>query len=137
MFRCLCPAVTKRDIVFHLPITSMSKGGIFLFINPTLAETFLLSTVLNTFADKSPNRPWYEKVARAALISVPVAVTIDTTEAIAKIASQCPSLEIDNNERPASVPELAQQVQQKISKKGKLIVAEYTRKEDLWRNDEF
>lgn len=107
-----------------------------MIINPTLAETFLLSTVLNTFADKDPNRPWYEKVARAALISVPVAVTIDTTAAIAKIAAQCPSLDIDNSQRPASVPALVEQVQQKVSKKGKLIVAEYTRKEDLWRNDE-
>ena len=102
--------------------------------NQMLMQTFLISTVLNTFADQDPNRNWLEKVGRAALISVPVAITIDTTAAIAAAANKFPTLGLSEASRPRTIPELAEQVEHKVAETARVIVARYTRPEDEWKN---
>lgn len=98
-------------------------------------RTFLLSTIVNAFADQDPQRSWPEKVARAALISVPVTVAVDTTKAISKVAGRFPSLGIDNQtKRPSSPQDLATQVQEKVQQTRLRIIASYTRPEDQWKN---
>lgn len=98
-------------------------------------QTFLLSTIVNTFADQDPSRSWPEKVVRAALISVPVTVAVDTTRAIAKVANRFPNLGInDQTQRPSSEQALALQVSEKVQQTQLRIIASYTRPEDQWKN---
>lgn len=98
-------------------------------------ETFLLSTIVNTFADTETNRSLLEKVARAALVSIPTAMTIDTTKAITKVADRFPNLGItDTTYRPQTVQELASQVENRVRQNRLRIIAHYTRPEDQWKN---
>ena len=104
-------------------------------MNQDLIQTFLLSMVLNTFADKDEKRTWPEKVARAALVSVPATIVINTSQAINSVGDKFPNLDInEQTPRPKTVQDLAAQVEEKASEARLRLAAYYTRPEDQWKN---
>ena len=104
--------------------------------NQMLVQTFLISTVLNAFADKSPQRTIPEKVARAALLSIPVTLTLDTTGIIDAVAEKFPGLGLSNCEaaRPQTPVEMAGKVSEQVASNSKILIATFTRPEDQWKN---
>jgi hypothetical protein len=93
-----------------------------------LIQTFLISTVINTFADKEESRSWPMKVARAAILSVPATVVVNTDKIVEKVAERFPSLGIsEKTERPKSVQDMAQQVEDKMSNTKLKIIAYYSK----------
>lgn len=99
-----------------------------------LAQTFLISTIVNAFADKEESRSWPQKVARAALVSVPETIIINTDKIVDKVADHFPGLGLKEVARPKNVKDLAEKVEEKVSMTKHRVVAYYSNPNDYWKN---
>ena len=104
-------------------------------LNKDLIQTFLISTIVNSFADEEESRSWPQKVARAAAISVPETIIVNTDKIMEKVAERFPSLGIGKDtKRPKTVMELAENVEKKVEMTKHRVVAFYSHPEDYWKN---
>lgn len=99
-----------------------------------LAQTFLISTIVNAFADKDDSRSWPQKVARAAIVSVPETIVLNTDKIVDKVAERFPSLGLKEAERPKNAMDLAEKVEKEVSITKHRVVAYYSHSEDHWKN---
>ena len=100
-----------------------------------LVQTFLISTIVNAFADRDESRSWPQKVARAALISVPTTIVVNTDKVVEKVAERFPTLGVcEDAVRPKTIVDLAEKVEEKVSMTKDRVVAFYSRPEDRWKN---
>lgn len=99
-----------------------------------LAQTFLISTIVNAFADNEESRSWPQKVARAAIVSVPETIVVHTDKIVDKIADRFPCLGLKEASRPKNVVDLAEKVEEHVSNTKHRVVAYYHNPEDYWKN---
>lgn len=72
----------------------------------TGVQQFIISTLTNAFQDNS-NRSVSEKLARAAITSIPESININTADAYNKVANRYPSLELNNTTQPKDVLDMS------------------------------
>lgn len=103
-------------------------------LNKDFAQTFLISTIINAFADKDESRSWPQKVARAAIVSVPETIILNTDKIVDKVAERFPSLGLKEAERPKDAVALAEKVEKEVAITKYRVVAYYSNPEDHWKN---
>ena len=81
--------------------------------NLTGVQQFIISTLTNTFADNS-TRSIGEKIARAAITSVPEVIEIDTNKMYDKLANTYPNLELKETTRPTDVLDMSRMATQNV-----------------------
>lgn len=103
-------------------------------LSKDLAQTFLISTIVNAFADKEESRSWPQKVARAAILSVPETIIVNTDKIVEKVAERFPNLGLKGTYRPKNVVDLADKVEEQVSMTKYRVAAYYTHPDDYWKN---
>ena len=81
--------------------------------NLTGLQQFVISTLTNVFQD-SGDRTIPEKIARAAITSVPKVIQINTEDAYNKISNEYPNLELSKSPQPEDVLDMSQKATQNV-----------------------
>jgi activator of HSP90 ATPase len=79
----------------------------------TGVQQFIISTLTNAFQDNS-NRSVSEKLARAAITSIPESININTADVYNKVANQYPSLELSKTNQPKDVLDMSRMATQNV-----------------------
>ena len=79
----------------------------------TGVQQFIISTLTNAFQDNS-NRSVSEKLARAAITSIPESININTSDMYNKVANQYPSLELSKTNQPKDVLDMSRLATQNV-----------------------
>jgi len=129
-YSCSAEAIVNDWILFHY--LDVKGGG---QMTRDLVQTFLISTIVNAFADRDESRTWPQKVARAALVSVPTTIVVNTDRVVENVAERFPSLGIcENTIRPRNIVDMVEKVEEKVNMTRNRVVAFYSRPEDHWKN---
>lgn len=79
-------------------------------MNKKVASTlnqFLVNTINGVFQDDSDQRTFTEKIAKAAIESVPRSIELGTDAICDKLSDRFPNLELSNDNRPKDIMELS------------------------------
>jgi hypothetical protein len=79
----------------------------------TGVQQFIISTLTNAFQDNS-NRSVSEKLARAAITSIPESININTADVYNRVANQYPSLELSKTNQPKDVLDMSRIATQNV-----------------------
>jgi hypothetical protein len=79
----------------------------------TGVQQFIISTLTNAFQDNS-NRSVSEKLARAAITSIPESININTADVYNRVANQYPSLELSKTNQPKDVLDMSRMATQNV-----------------------
>ena len=79
----------------------------------TGVQQFIISTLTNAFQDNS-NRSVSEKLARAAITSIPESININTSDVYNRVANQYPSLELSKTNQPKDVLDMSRIATQNV-----------------------
>jgi hypothetical protein len=79
----------------------------------TGVQQFIISTLTNAFQDNS-NRSVSEKLARAAITSIPESININTADVYNRVSNQYPSLELSKTNQPKDVLDMSRIATQNV-----------------------
>ena len=79
----------------------------------TGVQQFIISTLTNVFQDNS-DRSVSEKLARAAITSIPESININTKDVYNRVATQYPKLELTQYNQPKDVLDMSRIATQNV-----------------------